>query len=480
MVKKYTAQSLPPSERPAEFEVLRTANLFTLFVILAKSASAFQLQPADLHFMDDIQRSSFRFFQEQTHPETGMVADRARADGVNRPELSSIAATGFGLTSLCIAAERGWVSKTSAQADTLKALRFIRYRMPHVRGFYYHFVHNATGERAGRNEVSSIDTALMLAGVLTARQYFEHSEIRDLADAIYQRVDWPWMLNGQKTLSMGWKPETGFIRHHWAHYNESMLLYLMAMGSPTHPIPVDSWKAWERTEVRMYGGTTFIHCAPLFTHQFSHAWIDFRRKRDDVADYFRNSKLATLAQRQFCADQNSRFSEWSDELWGLTAADTPKGYKVIGTALDEHDMRRLDGTLVPCAPGGSLPFAPQECLAALRKMKSVYGDRIYKLYGFVDAFNPQTGWFAPDVIGIDVGITLVMAENLRSEFVWKTFMKNVEVQSAMKSAGFRDLTPYEAASLDRDRTSLFKLKLESAPVTEQALNAPAPETAPKN
>lgn len=436
--------------------MLKKSLILPLFFI-AKLAAAFQLQPADHTFVDEVQRASFQFFIEQSHPETGLVADRARAEGTNRPSLSSIASTGFGLTSLCIASERQWIAPVDAENQALKTLRFLHDKMPHVNGFYYHFVNNATGERAGRNEVSSIDTALLLAGVLTARQYFKNDEIERLTAGIYGRIDWNWMLNGQKTLSMGWKPETGFIKHRWAHYNESMLLYLLAMGSPTHAIPAESWKAWERSEVKTYNGHTFIHCAPLFTHQFSHAWIDFRNQRDDVADYFRNSTLATLAQRQFCADQNKRFPQWSQELWGLTAADTVKGYKAFGTALDAHDERFLDGTLVPCAPGGSLPFAPEECLSVLRKLKNDYSDKIFKRYGFVDAFNPHTGWFAPDVIGIDVGITLVMAENLRSGFVWKNFMQNTELQNAMKHAGFRAVSNDEAAILVKDRTSLFQV-----------------------
>lgn len=425
-------------------------------LFIAKFSAAFQMQETDHAFVDEVQRASFQFFIEQTHPETGLVADRARAEGTNKPSLSSIASTGFGLTSLCIASERKWIRTEEAEKQALTTLRFLHDRMPHVNGFYYHFVNNATGERAGRNEISSIDTALLLAGVLTVRKYFANPEIERLASGIYNRIDWNWMLDGKQTLSMGWKPESGFIKHRWAHYNESMLLYLLAMGSPTHPIPAESWKAWERSEVKTYNGDTFIHCAPLFTHQFSHAWIDFRNKRDDVADYFRNSTLATLAQRQFCADQNKRFPHWSEELWGLTAADTAKGYKAFGTALDAHDERFLDGTLVPCAPGGSLPFAPAECLSVLRKLKTDYSDKIFKRYGFVDAFNPHTGWFAPDVIGIDVGITLVMSENLRSGFVWNTFMQNKEMTSAMSKAGFRDVSTDEAAILVKSRTSIFR------------------------
>jgi hypothetical protein len=423
---------------------------------LSSTLYAFELGTDDAAFLDRMQKASFVYFNEQTHPVTGLVADRALADGSSRPTLSSIAATGFGLTSLCVATEHGWIDRPAAEARALATVRFIHEEMPQKNGFFYHFVHNDTGKRFGRCELSSIDTALLLAGVLTVRQYFDNAEIKSHAKAIYDRIDWNWMRDSQDTLSMGWTPERGFLRPHWIQYNECMLLYLLAMGSDTHAIPPESWLAWKRTAVGTYAGQTFIQCPPLFTHQYSHAWVDFRNQRDDVADYFRNSVYATLAQRQFCIDQRARFSKWTNNLWGLTAADTPAGYRAFGAPLDEgHKLSQLDGTLMPCAPGGSLPFAPAECLSALRQMHDDFGDLIYKHYGFVDSFNPETGWFAPDVIGIDVGITLLMTENLRSEMVWKTFMKNGEIAEAMKRARFRPITTEEQAHLDLERTSLF-------------------------
>jgi hypothetical protein len=426
----------------------------TLLLLLAVSARGFDVSPADASFLDKVEHGLFLYFDEQADPVTGLVADRARADGTNRPELSSIAATGFGLTALCVGAQRGWIPYAVAEARVRKTLEFLRDGMPHVHGFYYHFIYIKTGERAGRSEVSSIDTALLLAGVLTVRQYFPTPEIERAARAIYERVDWEWIRDGKETLSMGWTPERGFLPAHWVQYNECLMLYLMALGSPTKPIPAECWTAFKRSQVVCYAGQTFIQCAPLFTHQYSQAWFDFRGQRDDVADYFRNSTYATLAQRQFCCDQRATFPRWSENLWGLTAADTVKGYCVFGTE-DVKDLARLDGTLVPCAPGGSLPFAPVECLAALKEMDRQYGRQIFKRYGFVDAFNPQTGWVGADVIGIDAGIMLVMAENLRSELTWKHFMKNPEIQAAMKKAKFRVLTTDEKLHLDEKRTSIF-------------------------
>ena len=428
--------------------------LFILLLAVSPRIQAYEVIPADAAFLDKLQRASFLFFEEQTSPETGLVADRARADGSNKPVLSSIAATGFGLTALCVGAKHGWISKESAEERALKTLRFLRDRMPHKNGFYYHFININSGERAGKCEVSSIDTALLLAGVLTVRQYFSNPEIHTAAEALFGRIDWEWMRDGKPTLGMGWTPEAGFLSVRWVQYDECMMLYLFAMGSPTHSIPSDSWMAFNRSHVVSNDGQTFIQCSPLFTHQYSHAWFDFRNQRDDVADYFRNSVYATLAQRQYCMKQKSKFPQWSENLWGLTAADTVAGYRVLGTPVDDA-CGELDGTLVPCAPGGSLPFAPKECLAALHAMYDGFGERIFRRYGFVDSFNPQTDWTDSDVIGIDVGILLVMAENLRSEMPWKTFMKNPEIQGAMKKAKFRPLTKEEQNSLDAKRSSLF-------------------------
>jgi hypothetical protein len=291
-----------------------------------------------------------------------------------------------------------------------------------------------SGERVWQCELSSIDTALLLCGVLTCRQHFVDREIRRLAQQIYERLDWPWMLNGKTTFAHGWKPESGFLKGRWDRYCELMMLYLLALGSPAHPVPADTWHAWERPRYE-YEGLTYIYCqAPLFVHQYSHAWFDFRGAQDSYADYFENSVQATKAHRLFCLRLHERFPQFGEDLWGISASDSAQGYVAWG---GPPEQGHLDGTLVPCAVAGSLPFLPAETMAALRAMRMRFGERVWERYGFIDAFNPHTEWFAPDVIGIDVGITLLMAENTRTRFVWETFMKNKEMGRALQRAGFR-------------------------------------------
>ncbi len=386
-------------------------------------------------FLDELERAAALYFWEAADPVTGLVKDRARADGQPDPRaIASIAATGFGLTALCIAHQRRYFDRKLIRERVIHTLRFLGEQLPQEHGFYYHFVNAHTGAREWKSEVSSIDTALLLCGVLTARQYFDDRESRRLATRIYARVEWPWMLNGGATFSHGWHPEKGFIKHRWDRYSELMMIYLLAIGSPTHPVSAANWEGFTRPWFD-YEGFRYINpAAPLFIHQYSHAWFDFRRQRDRHADYFENSVLATKAHRHFCVKLQARFPHFSEDLWGITASDWEKGYTAWGGP-PEHG--RLDGTVVPCAAGGSLPFLPKDCLRTLRFMRARFGESVWKRYGFIDAFNPHKGWFAPDVIGIDVGITLLMAENLRSGFVWKMFMKNREASVSMAKAGFR-------------------------------------------
>ena len=396
--------------------------------------SAVDFSPADLALLDDLVQSGFRYFWEAAHPRTGLVKDRSRADGPDDRTIASIAATGFGLTALCIADERRLGDREQIRERVRTTLRFFWEQAEQKHGFFHHFIHWETGAREWKCEVSSIDTALLLAGVLTCRQYFADREIRELARKIYERVDWRWMLNGGSTLSMAWYPERGFRANRWKAYCEHNLLYLLAIGSPTHPIPAASWEAWERPRHEYEGMRYLGSDAPLFVHQFSHAWFDFRGRRDRHADYFENSVIATKAHLRFCTHLGARFPQFGEELWGITASDSAHGYTAWG---GPPEMGKLDGSIVPCAAAGSLPFLPRETLRTLHFMRERFGEKIWKRYGFVDAFNPHTGWVNPDVIGIDVGISLLMAENARSGFVWKTFMKNPEMERALRRAGFR-------------------------------------------
>ena len=384
--------------------------------------------------LDDIQRATFDFFWNEASPTTGQVKDRALANGNDLRKMSSVAATGFGLTGLCIADYRGYGKSAEIRERVRKTLRFVVNQMPHEHGFFYHFIDMETGKRWEKCEVSSIDSSLLLCGVLTARQYFADQEIQDSATKIYERVDWPWMLNGESTFSMGWTPESGFLKARWEHYCELMMIYLLAIGSPAHPVSPGTWNAWTRPKITYQGIDYISGNDPLFTHQYSQAWYDFRNKRDPYANYFENSVKATKAHKLFCLSLHDKFPGYGEDLWGISASDYVGGYTAWGGPPSQGP---IDGSVVPCATGGSLPFLFDDCIRVLRTIRGHYGQKAWTRYGFVDAFNPLTGWYDSDVLGIDLGITMLMAENYRTGFVWETFMKNAEARSAMQKAGFR-------------------------------------------
>jgi hypothetical protein len=391
-------------------------------------------QGTDEQLLDAIQQGAFQFFWNETNPSTGQIKDRALLNGHDTRTMSSIAATGFGLSSLCIGDARGYGKTADIVTRVRNTLSFLYNSMPHVHGFYYHFVDMNTGQRVGTSEVSSIDTSILLCGVLTARAYFQDAQIEDLATKIYNRVDWPWMLNGGPAFSMGWHPESGFLNNRWDHYCELMMIYLLGIGSPTNPVSPDTWTAWSRPTITFQGLTYISGNDPLFTHQYSHAWFDFRNKKDAYANYFDNSVTATKAHKLFCLSLASQFSDYSDNLWGISASDYAGGYTAWGGPPPQGP---IDGSVVPCAAGGSLPFVYTDCIRVLRTIRGTYGSKAWGLYGFVDAFNPLTGWYDSDVLGIDLGITMLMAENQRSGLVWNTFMKNAEPVAAMQKVGFQ-------------------------------------------
>jgi len=388
---------------------------------------------SDDQFLDAIERAAFEFFWEQASSTTGLVKDRAYAAGGNdnRP-VASIASTGYGLTALCIGHKRGYGDAVQIQSRVSTTLTYLLNQLTNVNGFFYHFVDMNSGARAFSSEVSSIDTSILLCGVLTCRQYFQDPQIQSMAAQLYQRVNWPWMLNGGAAFSMGWTPDNGFIATRWDTYSELMMLYLLAIGSTTNPIPASSWNAFARPTLT-YQGLTYITNmgAPLFIHQFSHAWFDFRNKSDAYTNYFNNSVTATQAHKLFCLSLESQWADYKSNLWGITASDSKNGYAVWG---GPPAMGPIDGSIVPYATVGSMPFAPSDCLTVLRNIKTAY-PQAWQRYGFVDAFNPLTGWYDADVIGIDTGISMLMAENQRSGFVWQTFMANPEAQAAFAAVG---------------------------------------------
>jgi hypothetical protein len=399
-------------------------------------AAAGDLSADDDRLLEDLERRSFQYVLDHADPRTGQVRDRARADGSEhvtaQRDVASIAATGFGLAALCIAAQRNWLSRSDAAARARGTIAFLARDMPHERGWFYHFVNARTGAREWQCELSSIDTALLMAGVLTARQCFadDAALVKD-ATAVYQRIDFPWMLNGDRyLLSMGWKPENGFLDARWRHYCELMILYLLGIGSPTHPLPVESWWAWTRPVMRFQQFEYISAADPLFVHQFSHAFVDFRGRRErrpPGIDWWQNSMVATRAHKAFCLSLAGEFPGYRENVWGITASDSAKGYVAWG---GPPRNPAIDGTVVPCAAGGSLMLTPDITIPVMRTLRQDFGSRIYGRYGFVDAFNPNTGWVNPDCIGIDVGITLLSAENLRSGRVWEWFGANPEIAKA--------------------------------------------------
>lgn len=407
------------------------------------------LSPADDRLLDEIERAGFRFFAEQAHPLTGLVRDRARADGSASPGKASIAASGFSFTAWVIAAERGWVSRAEALERVRTKLRFLATAAPRRHGFFYHFMEMDTGARAWQCELSSIDSALLYAGAIVAREYFADAEITTLVNRLLGDIDWGWFRNGGQLVSLSWHDETGFSRYRWNRYSEHVLMSFLALGTSPRPLEAAYWQLWQREPVGRYHDYVYLQEPPLFVNQFPQAFVDLRGRRDASVDFFQNTRLATLAQRQFSLDLRSEFPAWGENLWGLTASDSATGYKAWGGPPRTLRYNALDGTVVPCAAAGSLPFAPKETLAVLHHLRTIYGDRLWQRYGFVDAFNPQTGWVNPDVIGIDVGISVLQAENLRTGLIWRLFMQSPEAKLSLAKAGFLST----ARNLDGDQAA---------------------------
>ncbi|HWF65833.1 MAG TPA: glucoamylase family protein, partial [Acidobacteriaceae bacterium] len=390
--------------------------------------------------LDDMENRGSAYFYEQAHPQTGLVRDHAPAVGLSDSRVASIAATGFGLSVLCIAAQRKYLPEAACEQRVETTLAFLLEQCPHVHGFLYHFLDIESGERLFESELSSIDTSLLLCGILLCRQYFDHNlRIKALATTLYERIDWQWMLNGSDTLSMGWLPESGFFKYRWDIYAEMLTMLLLAIGAPRNAIPPSAWNAVHRPVVE-FGGIDYISgVAPLFIHQYAHAWCDFRNLRDQHANYFVNSIAATRAHQLFCLTLGRQYPWMDQNLWGITASESPTGYRVWG---GPPEFGGIDGTIVPCATAGSLVFLPAECAHVLLSIRQKYGEKAWTRYGFIDAFHPQNDWYAEDQLGIDLGISVMMAENLRTGFAWNYFMRNPEITAAMQKVGFeQDLNP---------------------------------------
>lgn len=418
-------------------------------------------------FLDSLSRDTFFYFWDLANPGNGLVPDRWPS-----PSFSSIAATGFGLTAYLVGVERGYVPRDQAAERVLTTLKFFQ-RAPQGEsetgvtgnhGFFYHFLDMQTGLRFQQVELSTIDTGLLMAGILSCQSYFDaenetETAIRATADSLYLAVEWDWAMNGGETMSMGWHPGRGFLESTWRGYNEAMILILLGLGSPSHPIPAGSWEAWTKTyQWADYQGQEHVNFGPLFGHQYSHMYIDFRGIQDNYMkskglDYFENSRRATLANRAYALDNPAGWEGYGENTWGLTACDGPgndnnanpnvhfTGYNARGAA---QRYVQDDGTIAPTAAGGSVPFAPEYCIPALKQMKNSLGERLYDKYGFKDAFNLSItykdgtkGWFDPDYLGIDQGPILIQVENYRTGLVWELMKKNNHIVEGLRKAGFQ-------------------------------------------
>jgi hypothetical protein len=424
----------------------------------------------DEALLDDVERRGFHYFWDLADPHTLLVPDRAPT-----PSFSSIAAVGFGLTAYGIGAERGYVTRAKAAARTLATLKSLlsMKQGPEPRGvsghhgFFYHFLDMRTGERFETVELSTIDTALLVAGALFAQSYFDRPEeqpIRDAAEQLYERIEWTWEQPRAPAISMGWTPEQGFHSWDWRGYNEAMIVIVLALGSPTHPVDASAWAEYHKTDRRgTYYGQEHVLFAPLFGHQYSHVWIDFRGIRDRSGiDWFENSRRATLAQHAYAIDNPDKWRDYGERIWGLSACDGPVDatltidgrertfHSYTARGATEGDVRD-DGTIAPTAAASSIAFAPEIAIPAIREMSTRYGANLYSTYGFLDAFNPTlrggeqlkhgrvipgVGWFDVDYLGIDEGPIVAMIENYRSGLVWKVMRKNAHIQRGLKRAGF--------------------------------------------
>jgi hypothetical protein len=406
---------------------------------------------SDDEFLDYIQRTGVDYFWYEANPTNGLIRDRTQGNS-----MCSIAAVGFGLTAIPIGIEHGWIPREAGRDRTLVTLKTFMEKpqgsnssgMIGYKGWFYHFLNMDTALRTSSCELSSIDTALFMAGVLYAKQYYNGADpseaaIRDLAGKLYERIDWPWMANNSNSLAMGWNPGSRFISSRWIGYNEAMILYIMGLGAPTNALPPIHWQSWTGGYRWQTNYTySYVGFAPLFGHQYSHCWIDFRHMGDDYMNakgisYFENSRRATLAQRAYAIANPRGFTGYGSNTWGLTACDGPGyspylAYSARGAPPPEND----DGTLAPTAAGASMPFTPEYSLPVLRNLYSAYREKLWTGYGFRDAFNLRANWWDPDVLGIDQGPIVLMIENHRSQKVWRLFMQNPEIQLGLQKAGF--------------------------------------------
>ena len=411
---------------------------------------------AENDFLEYMQRAAVDYFWYEANPVNGLIRDRSQ-----RGSPASIAATGFGLSAIAVGVDHGWITRAAARDRVLATLNTF-WNGPQgtavsgmigYRGFFYHFLDMTTATRmvSWDTELSSIDTGLLLAGILDVKQFFTgpdatETRIRELADSIYVRIEWDWMCNGGASLTHGWKPPGGFLPYRWTGYCEAMILYILAMGAPAHAIPGSAWTAWTSgyNWLSNQYGYSFLGFPPLFGHQYSHCWIDFRNIADSYIvakgiTYAENTRRATLAQQAYCIANPGGFTGYGALLWGLTACDGPTGTGYLGYSARGAPGPGTtdDGTIAPTAAGGSLPFTPEISIPTLRNMYDQYRTTLWTPYGFADAFNLKANWWDPDVIGIDQGPIALMTENYRTGSLWSRSMTNANIRAGLIAAGFQ-------------------------------------------
>ncbi len=422
---------------------------------------------ADMDMLETLQAQTFTYFLKYINPKNGLIADKS-----DPAAHSSIAAVGLGISSYVVAVERNLISREEGIDKILRGLNFFHAgrQGPEkdamgYKGFYYHFLHMETGSRAWESELSTIDTAIFIAGALTAASYFtgenrKEEEIRNLAESLYRRVDWQWSLNGGTAICHGWKPGSGFLNHYWDKgYSEAIILYLLALGSPTFPIDPKGYRNWTATfKWDNIEGIEYIHAGPLFIHQMSHIWLDFRGIQDELnrkygIDYFENSRRATKVQQQYAIRNPRNFKHYSENNWGFTASDGPgpavrriDGVKKI---FYDYIARGVpfgpdDGTISPWAVVASLPFAPDIVIPTIHHAIKVLKENNSVGDGFDASFNPlfkiaggdKNGWVSPWKFGLNEGPMVIMIENYRSQLIWNQFRKCIYITNGLRRAGF--------------------------------------------
>lgn len=427
----------------------------------------YPITPAEAVMLDSIQHKTFLYFLNEHSPDKGIVKDRAAAWAP-----ASIAATGFGIPSFAIGAERNWITRKQAAEITLNILKFFANSVQSAdtnatgyKGFYYHFLRMNSGTREWKCELSSIDTGILMMGILFARNYYNlenetEDQIRTLAATLLGRMDWSFMqmsptAKHPNCISMAWTPENGLLNHGWSGYNEGLFLYVLAAGTGMKDVErsYNSWLStydWETP----YKGLSHVAFPPLFGHQFSQAFIDYRGLADNYMkdkgiDYFENSRRATYVQRQYAIENPKGWVGYDSLCWGSTACDGPgsqynfgdkkfEGYAGRGTSGLGNTIAE-DGTIAAYGPMSSLPFAPEIVLPTIKSLSAKYGSQIWGKYGYYDSFNPTAKWVDNDFLGIDEGPMLIMIENFRTGMVWDYVMKDPIIQKGLTKLGYEYL-----------------------------------------